>query len=147
MTQRLVLLLSLFLLTSCFGERKLGQLKVENLSDTYVNIYQEDEFDFISTLYYEIVDSKGELIIAKTHLVGTNDRLKDLSNFQAKSQDSILYLLWGDEYDIFAVYDLKSGKGYPKSNLEGTWEFKLDNANDLIKQLQKVNPKLHGIWQ
>ncbi|MCL5130541.1 hypothetical protein [Algibacter sp. L4_22] len=146
MKSKLFLLLTLILFTSCFQERKIGQIKVSGIEDTFMNIYQKDEFDFVTPLYYEILDSDENLILEKHHLIGTEDHITDLNDFKAKSYDSILYLTWGKESEIYAIYDLKSGKGYPKSKLNENWKTKFENANDLVNRLKEMNPNLNANW-
>tara|TARA_R110000868_G_scaffold410364_1_gene698190 strand:+ start:97 stop:543 length:447 start_codon:yes stop_codon:yes gene_type:complete len=146
MKSKLFLLLTLILFTSCFQERKIGQIKVSGIENTIVNIYQKDEFDFVTPFYYEILDSDKNLILEKHHLIGTEDHITDLENFKAKSYDSIVYLTWGNENEIYAVYDLKSGKGYPKSKLNGTWKSELENGTELVNELRKINPNLIANW-
>jgi len=112
----------------------------------FVNIYQEDEFDFVTALKYEIVDSEKNLVLVKSQLVGTEDDITNLNDFKASSFDSIMYLTWGNENEIYAVYDLKSGKGYPKSKLNEDWKLKFQNADNLVNELKKNNPNLIANW-
>tara|TARA_B100000378_G_scaffold61146_1_gene45541 strand:+ start:2335 stop:2781 length:447 start_codon:yes stop_codon:yes gene_type:complete len=146
MKLKIFLSMTLILFTSCFQERKIGQLKVSGIENTFVNIYQKDEFDFVTPLYYEIVDSDKNQILEKYRLIGTNDHITDLENFKAKSYDSIVYLIWGNESDIYAVYDLKSGKGYPKSKLNENWKSELENGTELVNELKEINPNLSANW-
>jgi len=146
MKTKIILLLTLILFTSCFKERKIGQLEISGIENVFMNIYQEDEFDFVTALRYEITDSEKNLILEKSHLIGTNDHITNLNDFKAKSFDSIVYLTWGNENEIYAVYDLKSGKGYPKSQLDKNWKLKFENANNLVNQLKEKNPNLIGNW-
>ncbi|MCT8341262.1 hypothetical protein MG296_14440 [Flavobacteriaceae bacterium TK19130] len=136
----------MLLFTSCFQERKIGQLKVSGIENTFVNIYQKDEFDFVTPLYYEILDSDENLILEKHHLIGTNDHITDLKNFKANSYDSIVYLTWGNTDEVYAIYDLKSGKGYPKSKLNGNWKSELENGTELVNKLKEINPNLNANW-
>ncbi|QLG45310.1 hypothetical protein [Costertonia aggregata] len=119
---------------------------MSGIENTFVNIYQKDEFDFVTPLYYEILDSDENLILEKHHLIGTNDQIMDLENFKAKSYDSIVYLTWGKESEIYAVCDLKSGKGYPKSKLNKNWKTEFENSNDLVNRLKEINPDLKANW-
>jgi len=146
MKTKIIPLITLILFTSCFKERKIGQLKVNGIENVFVNIYQEDEFDFVTALKYEIVDSEKNLILVKSQLVGTEDHITNLNDFRASSFDSIMYLTWGNENEIYAVYDLKSGKGYPKSKLNEDWKLKFQNADNLVNELKKNNPNLIANW-
>ena len=147
MKTKILLLLTLVLFTSCFKERKIGELKVNGMKNIFVNIYQKDEFDSATPLYYEITKSEKDTILKKTHLIGTHDHITDLNDFKAKSFDSIVYLTWGNENEIYAVYDLKSGQGYPKSKLNENWKLRFENADNLINELKEKNPNLIANWK
>ena len=111
-----------------------------------MNIYQEDEFDFVTALKYEIMGSEKNIILKKSLLIGTEDHITDLNDFKAKSIDSIVYLTWINENDIYAVYDLKSGKGYPRSSLNESLKIELENGNNLLDRLKEINPNLNANW-
>lgn len=146
MKTKILAILILLVSFSCTKERKIGVLKVNGLKNIFITIYQDREFDFVTGLYYEISDSEKEIIIPETHLIGTNDYITSLENFQAKSIDSTLYLTWGNVNEVFAVYDLKSGKGYPRGKTNDDWEKELEIGNELIKKLKEKKPKLNANW-
>ena len=64
--------------------------------------------------------------------------------FHAESYDSIVYLTYGDTNTVYAVFDLKTFRGYP--NLSGSWQNDIIIGDKLMKDLKKHNPKLHGAW-
>ncbi|PHR94009.1 MAG: hypothetical protein COA80_12910 [Leeuwenhoekiella sp.] len=132
--------------TSCFKERRIGQLEISGIDNVFMNIYQEDEFDFATALKYEITDSEKNLILEKSNLIGTSEHITDLYDFKAKSFDSIIYLTWGNENEIYAIYDLKSGKGYPKSQLNENWKLQFQNADSLVNKMKEKNPNLNANW-
>ena len=146
MKTRATLFLVSLLISSCFGERKVGKLPVSEMDNIFVNVYQEDEFDFVTPLLYEIIDAENNVVLKKSILIGTEDHITDLKEFKAKSLDSILYLIWGNEDEIYAIFDLKTGKGYPNSTKNETMKSKLENGNSLVDRIKTIHPDITANW-
>ena len=80
MKRALLVLATLFLLGIGFlfvlfreGERVVGEIPVLNGSGLYFTIYQYQEFDSSTGVYYDIRDNQGKLLSEKTVLTGTLD--------------------------------------------------------------------------
>ena len=116
-----------------------GKVYVKNLSKTYFEIRQENEFDSSTALDYKVM-SNGKEIQDWKFLMGTHDYLDNPEVFNANSIDSVLYLTWGDTISVCAIYDLKTKNKYPN------WDYsnnnKIKKSQDLFKTLKNKKPYL-----
>ena len=110
-------------------------------------LVDEDELDSATAIYYEIVNSDGKVILRKYHLTGTHNYESDLSNFAANSQDSIIYLTYLDTNRVFAIYDLKSGNGYPHGSKNEDYKRTSKNGEILFNTIKLNNPNLVANWK
>ena len=143
----IIFLMTSSLLFSCSGEHEIGKLPVEGLKDIYINLSQEDQFDSATAIYYEIVGNKNHVILKKYHLTGTHDYESDLTNFTANSHDSIIYLTYLEPNKVFAVYDLKTGKGYPHGSTSQDYNSQSKNGELLFNIIKSKNLNLKAQWK
>ena len=115
---------------------------MKGVNDIFINIFQEDEFDYATALSYEIVDNNDSIILRKSFLIWTLDGESYLKSFTANSYDSIIYLTYPDPMKIYAVFDLKSKRGYPNGIRNNDYE----KGEQLFKRLQSFNPNFRAGW-
>lgn len=91
-----LLILSMCVFTSCFSnEYELtGEKKVEGSENLYVKIYQMDEFEHVTPIHFELLNSKDSVIIRETYLTGTDVRHEKIERFYPFLHDSIFYLCY-----------------------------------------------------
>lgn len=79
---------------SCFSNKDelIGKKRIAGSDNLFVRIYQEDEFDYVTAVLYEITDNKDSIIKPMELLFGTEDKLKDLKGLDPFIHDSIFYL-------------------------------------------------------
>ena len=122
---------------------EVGKVYVKNLSKTYFEIRQENEFDSSTALDYKVV-SNGKEIQDWKFLMGTHDYLDNPKVFNANSIDSVLYLTWCDTISVCAIYNLKTKHKYP--NWDYSNKAQVKKTKDLFKALQKRKPYLKKLW-
>lgn len=111
----LTLFLAVFILSSCSDTRDIGKVQIKGQNDLFFHITQDSEIDVVSGVDYKLISKSGEVILPKTFLFGSHDYINDTSSFKAFSFDSIVYLIFNNHNEVYAMYNLKSGKGYPRS--------------------------------
>ncbi|MDG1333127.1 MAG: hypothetical protein P8P74_12410 [Crocinitomicaceae bacterium] len=89
------------------------------------------------------------MISPKTFLFGAYDYLDDITAFKVFSFDNIVYLTYDDPNDVHAMFDLKSGKGYPRSLNDGNMDYKTKSkiADELFTIIKSNNSKLTADWK
>ena len=123
----------------------IGRVPVSGLPSLYFELEQENEFDMATAIFYGISTDDNKTIAPMKFLIGTHDYVTSPDNFSAHSVDSIIYLTWGDTVEIYAVYDLKTGKGYP--NRMNSWEESSLVANLLLSRLKTNKRYLIANWK
>ncbi len=123
----------------------IGIVRVTGIPTVYFDLEQENEFDMATAISYGISTDKNETVAPMKFLIGTHDYISSPDNFYANSVDSIIYLTWGDTTEIYAVYDLKTGKGYPSRM--NTWEESNRVADDLTNRIKEKKPYLKMKWK
>ena len=120
---------------SCFsGEYELlGKKNVDGISNLYVNFYQKDEFDMVTPLAYELVNENGRVLIERSFIIGTNDKLKDVEDLYATLYDNILYISYPYIENVHVIKDLKSRNHLTRDKLFEI--IKLNNKD--LKDMQK----------
>ena len=148
--KNVLFIMILMILMSCSRDnnqtelRFIGKLSVEGLSNTYVNIYQEDEnFEDITGLDFEIVGNGDKIILGRRLLIGTHDYVMNLDGFTVKSRDSIMYITYVDKNKILALYDLKTGFHSSLTKRSDNWN--KETENEMIQILQFDNKDLKKI--
>lgn len=124
---------------------EIGRVQVKGVPQVYFDLEQENEYDMATAIYYRISTENNMTVAVKKHLIGTHDYITNPDNFAANSVDSIIYLTWGDTTEIFAVYDLKTGKGYP-SRMDN-WKEGSQVADSLTRLLKQSKPYLKANWK
>jgi len=124
---------------------EIGRVQVKGIPNIYFNLEQENEFDMATAIYYGVSTENNKTVAPMKHLIGTHDYITNPDNFAAKSVDSIIYLTWGDTNEIYAVYDLKTGSGYP-SRMEN-WKQGSQVADSLMEILNQTKPYLTANWK
>lgn len=124
---------------------KIGRVQVKGIHNVYFDLEQENEFDMATAIYYGISTENSMSIVPMKHLIGTHDYITDPDNFSANSVDSIIYLTWGDTTEIYAVYDLRTGGGYPSH--KNSWQESIRVADSLTNRLKKKKPYLIENWK
>ena len=134
---------------SCSDTRDIGKVNVQGHKDVFFRITQDNEIDVVSGVDYEIISENGGVILPKTFLFGAYDYIDYKSVFKAYSFESIVYLTYDNANKIYAMYDLKSGKGYPRSLNDGNMDYKTKSkiADELFTILKAGNPKLKANWK
>lgn len=143
------LFLLTFVLSSCSDTLDIGLVEVKGQKDVFFHITQDNEIDVVSGVDYEIISKKNKVIAPKTFLFGSYDYLDDISDFEAFSFDSIIYLTYDDPNNVHAMFDLKSGKGYPRSLNDGNMDYKtkFKIAHELFAIIKSNNPNLTADWK
>lgn len=108
MNKKIILLFSLILI-SCFSgdDIFLGEKKVSGSENLLIKIYQTDEFDMATSLQYELIDTNGSVVIDKSFITGTNDKLTGIDDFYATLYDSIFFVCYPQPEDLYIIRDLK----------------------------------------
>ncbi len=108
------ILLITFFFTSCNNRKEprfLGELSIPNIDNVFFKVYQEDKFDSVVGIYFEIVDKDDNVLSPMNLLIGTSDfDRSDAKDFYTGSHDSIIYLSFVDPNIMYAIYDLKTKK-------------------------------------
>ena len=103
--------------------RFLGKVQVPDCNVTF-KIYQDDKFDDVVGIYYEILDQQQQIMQAKTLLVGTSDfDRNNTKDFFTGNHDSIIYLSFLNKNTVYAIYNLRENK----------------NCNDIPCELKHVD--------
>lgn len=94
--KKLSILSMCVLLTSCFSNEYelIGEKKVEGSRNLYVKIYQEDKFDYVTPIHFELLNIKDSVIIPETYLTGTDVRYENIERFFPFLYDSIFYICY-----------------------------------------------------
>lgn len=137
---------SFSLAISCSGEHEIGMVSVSGVENVSVRFTQSEEFDMATSIYYEVIDSEKNTILDKHLLTGTHDYVADDVMFSVRSYDSILYVSYNDPYNVYAIFDLKSKKGYPKGLGNHSYKEASNIRDSLLKVLNRFEPKLIGKW-
>lgn len=123
-----------FLCCTTDKDRYIGKLKVMGIEGVYFNIYQKDEWDWATPLYFETVDENDVIITPRRFLIGTLDvPIEDVEGFYSGSCGSIIYLAYADSTSVDAIVNLSTKKAYGNSN----YNIKL------FQILKSCNPTLH----
>jgi len=79
---------------SCFSNKDelIGKKRIVGNENLFVRIYQEDEFDSVTAVLYDIIDDKDSIIKPMTFLFGTSDKLTNIEGLDAFVHDDIFYL-------------------------------------------------------
>jgi len=136
-------------MASCSEQHEIGLIEIKGIPGTYVRLSQDDEFDSSTGVYFEIINDNDEIILSKNLLFGSLDYIESSSLFKANSIDSIIYITYYDPKEVYAIFDLKSGKGYPRSlNDENTdVETTFTSADSLFNLIKSQEPKLEANWK
>ena len=123
----------------------IGRVQVKGIPSVYFDLEQENEFDMATAIYYGISTENNMTVAPMKHLIGTHDYITNPDTFAANSVDSIIYLTWGDTTEIYAVYDLRTGNGYP-SRMDN-WKEGSQVADSLTELLKQTKPYLTANWK
>lgn len=154
MKRLLLILIVLFIVSvtifySVFIDREptheIGKVQVKGIPQVYFDLEQENEFDMATAICYGVSTESNMIIAPMKHLIGTHDYITNPDNFAANSVDSIIYLTWGDTTEIYAVYDLRTGNGYP-SRMDN-WKEGSQVADSLTELLKQTKPYLTENWK
>lgn len=107
--------------------RFIGKLPVNGIEKIQINIYQENEYDSSTGLYYSIENDKEFLLKKISFLIGSHDYIENLNDFSARSYDSIIFLTFIGEKDVYMIFDLKNRFVNNESNWQET-----QNSNDSL---------------
>jgi len=135
------------IILSCTDQHDIGRLPGEGLNNIYVKLDQDNEFDHSTGIHYEIIFGNGQVIVEKTLLTGCSDYIEDLSDFTAGSCDSVIFVTFFDSTHVFAVYDLKTGNGHPRSSKETDYKTSYFFGDSLIQELNSCKPELKADWK
>jgi len=124
---------------------EIGRVQVKGIPQLYFDLEQDNDFDMVTGISYGISTETNEIIAPKKALIGTHDYITSPENFHANSVDSIIYLTWGDTTEIYAVYDLRTGHGYPSRM--GNYKNSSQVADSLTDLLNKSRPYLTANWE
>jgi hypothetical protein len=124
---------------------EIGRVQVKGIPQVYFDLEQENEYDMATAIYYGVSTERNMTISPMRHLIGTHDYITNPDNFAANSVDSIIYLTWGDTSEIYAVYDLRTGNGYP-SRMDN-WKEGSEVADSLTQLLKQTKPYLNAHWK
>lgn len=124
---------------------EIGRVQVKGIPHVYFDLEQENKFDMATALYYGISTENNMTVAPMKFLIGTHDYITNPKDFSANSIDSIAYLTWGDTTEIYAVYDLRTGNGYP-SRMD-TWKEGSQVADSLTGILKQSKPYLTANWK
>ena len=117
-------------LVSCFSNKYEfeGEKKVVGSRDLIVRIYQEDKFDKVTAIEFELVNDKDSVLIPANYLTGTDMAHEAIDRYYAGLHDSIFYLC----YPYPEVYAFKR---LSPSKSEVSQDY-------LFKRLKAYDPKL-----
>lgn len=122
----------------------IGKVQIKGISNLYFDLEQENDFDMATAIYYGISTESNLTVAPMKFLIGTHDYIENSTGFSAASVDSIVYLTWGDTTEVYAVYDLRTGNGYP--NRIESWEDEIQIADSLAEILKHKKPYLIANW-
>lgn len=114
-------------LTSCFSDKDelIGKKKVKGSENLFVKIYQQDKFDYVTPILFELINQDGTVIISKMFLTGTDVRHEKIERFYPFLHDSIFYICYPYP-EVYAIHHLNPAKSeLPKDTL-----FKMIKEND-----------------
>ncbi len=111
-------------------------------NDSYnIYIYQEDEFDSATALYYSIKDNKKHyLLIDKVFLSNTADYIDGPEDFSSRIVDSLIYITYINHKHVNAIFDLRSRKSSVRLSL--ATKAQLEWNDSLFKILKKHDSSL-----
>jgi len=94
-------------LVSCFSNEfeLMGEKKVVGSRDLVVKIYQEDKFDKVTAINFELVNEKDSILIPEVFLTGTDETQEKIERFYPALHDSIFYLCYPYP-EVFAIRPL-----------------------------------------
>lgn len=124
-------------------DRLVGRVTVDNVPGVYFQVYQEQEFDSATALYYEVRTASGKILSYKHHLVGTHDQAEE-SDFRASSHDSVVYLVatYPPATEVLALHDLRTGTGFPSAGPQEHFEETYRRGRCLLAAVRRCNNKL-----
>lgn len=148
MKQVLLVLVALFLLGTGFlflvfreGERVVGEFPVPHHPGLTFTVYQDQEFDSSTGVYYEFRQG-NQVLCEKSVLTGTLDD-EDADDYAAHAAGSLVYLSYVEPHRVVAIYDLRTKYGFPRSSPGDTMNtFRRGAA--LLRRLQRHNPRIVG---
>ncbi|MBN8641150.1 MAG: hypothetical protein J0L86_04990 [Flavobacteriales bacterium] len=110
--KKLLFLLSLIVLTSCFNDKYvfLGEKKIYEMGILKVRFYQKNEFEMTNPLFYELLNKNDSTIIGMRFLTGTHDIHGDAEDFYPSIHDSILYICYPNHHNVCIIEDLKKNR-------------------------------------
>lgn len=123
------------------GERVVGEFPVPHHPGLTFTVYQDQEFDSSTGVYYDLRQGNQELS-EKSVLTGTLE-YEDAHDYAAHAAGSLVYLSYVEPHRVVAVYDLHTKYGFPRSSPSDTMnEFRRGAA--LLDRLKRHNPRLVG---
>lgn len=114
-------------ITSCFSNKDelTGKKKVEGSENLFVKIYQQDEFDYVTPISFELINQDKSVLISKQFLTGTDVRHEKIERFHPYLYDSIFYICYPYP-KVYAINHLDPSKSQlPRDTL-----FKMIKAHD-----------------
>jgi hypothetical protein len=117
-------------LVSCFSNQYEleGEKNVVGSRDLRVRIYQENKFDKVTAIEFELVNDKDSILIPASYLTGTDMAHETIDRYYAGVHDSIFYLCYPYP-EVFAIRPLAIYKS-PLSR------------DSLFQKLKAYDPKL-----
>jgi hypothetical protein len=123
------------------GERVVGEFSVPNHPGLYFTVYQDQEFDSSTGVYYDL--RQGNQVLAEKHvLTGTLD-YEDAQDYAAHAAGSFVYLSYVEPHRVVAIYDLHTKQGFPRSSPSDTMNMFRRGA-ELLNRLKRHNPRIVG---
>ena len=130
----------LLVLTSCQNEgtTELGIIKVPNSNNISLRVFYEwENFERKYPHFYQIL--KDDKVISKPIFIfGVLDSPDcEISDFSVLYKNEIIYLFnYSREEYIVAIYDLKTGEGFPHSKPNEKWNKIYPRRDKLMKMIE-----------
>jgi hypothetical protein len=77
--------------------------------DLVVKLYQQDKFDYVTPITFELINEKDSILIPEHFLTGTDETQEKIDRFYPGLRDSIFYLCYPYP-EVFAIKHLSPSK-------------------------------------
>jgi len=84
--------------------------------DYIIEIYQEQDFDWATTITYQIKNIDGTILYPKCFLVGTTEE-EERNSFIVNIKHNVILIRTSDSDKILALFDTKTKYVYPNCEL------------------------------
>lgn len=91
-----ILTLFVFCLTACFSNEReyIGEKRVKGSDDLYLKIYQKDEFEYITPVYYKLLNKEDSVLIPLTYFAGESPMMQNVDNVYPFLYESVFYICY-----------------------------------------------------